>query len=141
MGTAKKPIITVKVKIDAPIDKVWKCWTSTEDIICWNFASDDWHSPHAENNLHVGGNFSYRMEAKDGTVGFDFEGTYEKIVSCQQIAYVLADDRRVHITFSKDGDNTIVTETFDAENENPVELQRGGWQAILDNFKKHVEST
>ena len=132
--------ITVQTLINAPIEKVWKCFTSPEHITQWNFAADTWHSPKAENDLRVGGKFNYRMEAKDGSFGFDFWGTYSAIVLNQRINYTMGDDRKAEITFVAKGNQTEVIETFEAETENPVELQQGGWQAILNNFKKHAET-
>jgi uncharacterized protein YndB with AHSA1/START domain len=132
--------ITVKATIHAPVEKVWQLWTSPEHIIKWNSASEDWHTPKAENDLRVGGKFSSRMEAKDGSMGFDFEGIYTAVETNQSIAYVLADDRKINVLFTSNGNSTDVVETFDAENENPLDMQRAGWQAILDNFKKYVEA-
>lgn len=132
--------ITVEVKVNAPLEKVWDYWTNPQHIVQWCFASEDWHAPHASNDLRVGGKFSSRMEAKDGSMGFDFEGEYTKVEQHIEIEYVLADARRVNIRFDSDGKETTVTETFDPENENTLELQRAGWQAILDNFKRYTES-
>lgn len=132
--------ITVKSTIHAPINKVWKCWTDLVHIVNWNHASDDWHTPHAENDLSVGGKFSYTMAAKDGSFSFDFWGNYTDIQEHENITIKLGDDRNLQISFASDGDITHVTETFDAENQNPVELQQTGWQAILDNFKKYTEA-
>lgn len=132
--------ITVEVKVNAPLEKVWDYWTNPQHIVQWNYASDDWHAPNASNDLRVGGKFSSRMEAKDGSMGFDFEGEYTKVEQHIEIEYVLADARRVNIRFDSDGKETTVTETFDPENENTLELQRAGWQAILDNFKRYTES-
>ena len=140
MGTTDKTTITVKVLIQAPIDMVWKKWTTPEDIKKWNYASNDWHSPHVDNDLRVGGRFTFRMEAKDGSAGFDFTGVYEKIIVNELIEYVIEDGRKVKAQFIPRGDNTEVIESFEAENVNPVEMQHGGWQAILDNFKKLVEN-
>ena len=131
--------ITVATVVNAPLHIVWTRWTSPNDVTKWNQASDDWHTPHARNDLREGGRFSYRMEAKDGSMGFDFEGTYDTVVAQELIAYTIADGRRVEITFTEEGHRTAVTETFEAENIHPVELQRQGWQAILDNFKKYAE--
>lgn len=105
----------------------------------WNNASDDWHTPHAENDLRVGGKFLSRMEAKDGSFGFDFGGIYSEVKPFEKIKYGLEDGREVETTFAKNGENTEITTTFDAENENPIEMQQNGWQAILNNFKKYVE--
>ncbi len=134
--------ITVETNINVPVQNVWEYFTKPEHITKWNFASDDWCSPRAENDLRVGGSFSYRMEAKDGSFGFDFGGTYDEVVPLERIAYTLGGDsnRKVVIVFESDGDKTHVTETFDPETINPEEMQRNGWQAILDNFKKHSES-
>ena len=140
METKNKIMITVKATINAPIQKVWMFWTSPEHIVKWNHASDDWHTTFAEVDLREGGKFLSRMEAKDGSFGFDFWGVYDKLILNQQIEITLGDDRKVSVTFSSlDDDKTEVIETFEAENTNPIELQRGGWQAILDNFKKHAE--
>ena len=132
--------ITVQNTINAPVARVWEYWTKPEHITKWNYASDDWHSPRAANDLRVGGTFSARMEAKDGSMGFDFSGIYDKVKTNELIEYKMEDGRKVSVKFSGSGNQTRVEETFDAENTNPVELQRGGWQAILDNFKKYVES-
>lgn len=138
---AEQPvIITVETKVSAPVSKVWNCWTSPEHITKWNNASDDWHTPRAENDLRKGGKFLSRMEAKDASVGFDFEGVYDEVKTNELIEYSMADGRKVKITFSSDGAAIMVSEAFEAETENSLELQRGGWQAILNNFKKHVES-
>jgi uncharacterized protein YndB with AHSA1/START domain len=140
MVTNERITISIKAEISAHIGKVWKCWTSPEYIVRWNFASEDWHSPRAENDLRVGGKFNYRMEAKDGSFGFDFQGIYTKVEPQQSIEYVLEDDRKVRIEFVSSGNKTTVIETFEAESENSLELQQSGWQAILDNFKKLAEA-
>ncbi len=140
MEADKKPIITVEVVVAVPRAKAWKAWTTPEDILQWNHASDDWHSTHAENDLKAGGSFLYRMEAKDGSFGFDFYGTYDNIITEQLIEITLGDERKVQVHFREDGSNTKITETFEAESENPLELQQFGWQAILNNFKKVAES-
>jgi uncharacterized protein YndB with AHSA1/START domain len=132
--------ITVETTINAPIETVWECWTEPEHVTQWNHASDDWHSPRGTNDLREGGEFSFRMEAKDGSAGFDFGGKYTKIVEHKQIDYTMDDGRKVTITFDSHGGHTHITETFDPESENPSEMQRQGWQAILDNFKAHAES-
>ena len=133
-----------KIKVDATIaadvQKVWDYYTQSEHITKWNNASEDWHSPRAENDLRTGGKFSTRMEAKDGSMGFDFGGTYDEVKTNEVIAYTMSDGRKVVVNFTKEGDQTKVIETFDAEETNPIEMQRGGWQAILDNFKKYVEA-
>ena len=140
METTAKTKITVRASIHAPVEKVWKLWTSPEHITQWNNASDDWHTTHATNDMRVGGKFLSHMAAKDGSMGFDFEGTYSKVELHKSIEYTLADEREVKINFTARGNETEVEETFEAENTNSIELQRSGWQAILDNFKKYVES-
>lgn len=139
METNDKTKITVEVVINSSLEKVWKMWTSPEDIVHWYFASDDWHAPRAENELKVGGKFLSRMEAKDESFGFDFEGIYTAVKQNELIEYVLADDRKVSITFTDLGQQICVAETFDPENEYPIEHQQAGWQSILNNFKKYVE--
>jgi uncharacterized protein YndB with AHSA1/START domain len=140
METQKAPAITVEATVHAPIEKVWKFWTGAEHITQWNNASDDWHTPRATNDIRPGGKFNWHMAAKDGSMAFDFEGVYDQVKLNELIAYTIADGRKVTITFSANGNTTHVVETFDTENTNSIELQRGGWQAILDNFKKYVES-
>lgn len=140
MATQEKTVITVENIINAPIGKVWECWTKPGHITKWNNASDDWHTPHAENDLRAGGSFVSRMEAKDGSMGFDFGGVYDAVIPNEYIEYTIGDGRKVKVTFSAQGDSTSVVESFEAENMNSVELQRGGWQAILNNFKKYVEN-
>ncbi len=135
-----KQLITVQTLIDAPIEKVWKNWTNPEDIVKWNNASDDWHTTKAENDLKSGGKFLSRMEAKDGSMGFDFWGIYDTIKTNQLIEYTMGDSRKAKILFATENGKTKIVETFEAENENPVEMQKGGWQAILDNFKKYSEA-
>lgn len=131
--------ITIEAIINAPVAKVWGNWTEPVHITQWNNASDDWHTPHAENDLRVGGKFLSRMEAKDGSFGFDFEGIYSEVIPFEKIKYGLEDGRQVETFFAGNDSATTITTTFDAENENPVEMQKGGWQAILNNFKKYTE--
>ncbi|GLU54753.1 SRPBCC family protein [Dyadobacter frigoris] len=131
--------IIVEATIEAPIEKVWETWTKPEHIMHWNNASDDWFTPKAENDLRPGGKFSSRMEARDGSFGFDFEGIYDEVTDHKLISYSLEDGRKVKIEFEEKGDQTLVTENFDAETENPVEMQKAGWQSILNNFKKYTE--
>lgn len=133
-------IITVEATVNAPVEKVWNFWGDPEHIKKWNSASEDWHTPKAENDLRTGGKFSSRMEAKDGSFGFDFGGVYDEVKKHELIAYTLGDGRKVKVLFRQNGAATQVTETFEAENTNPVEMQKGGWQAILNNFKKYTES-
>lgn len=132
--------ITVETTVNAPVEKVWKAWGEPQHITKWCAASDDWHAPKAENDLRAGGTFSTRMEAKDGSFGFDFGGVYDNVKKNELIEYTMGDGRKVQVTFSPSGGQTKIVETFDAESTNPVEMQRGGWQAILDNFKKYTET-
>lgn len=132
-------MVTVHVLVRKPIGKVWKYWTEPEHIVNWNFASDDWHTSQADSDLRDGGSFCYRMEAKDGSMGFDFEGVYNHIVTNSRIVCTLGDGREVSIDFVDIDGHTEVIESFEAEKTNPVELQRTGWQAILKNFKKYAE--
>jgi uncharacterized protein YndB with AHSA1/START domain len=139
METVNTITVTVEATVHAPVEKVWKCWTEPQHVKSWNNASDDWHTTHAENDLRFGGKFSFRMEAKDGSFGFDFGGTYDAVRENEYIEYTLADSRKVKIYFTKQDNGVKVVETFDAENTHPVEFQKAGWQAILDNFKKYAE--
>ncbi|MCE3227722.1 MAG: Activator of Hsp90 ATPase 1 family protein [Bacteroidetes bacterium] len=132
--------ITVESSINAPVEKVWKLWNAPEHITKWCTATPEWHTPRSENDLRVGGSFSSRMEAKDGSFGFDFGGIYDEVKTNEKIAYTMSDGRKVKIIFSSNGNETKVTETFDSENQNPIDMQKAGWQAILDNFKKYTES-
>ncbi len=132
--------ITVETTVNAPVAKVWQYWTAPEHIMQWNNASPDWHTPRATTDLKAGGKFSSRMEAKDGSVGFDFEGIFSKVVPNEVLEYGMADGRTVSVLFKDEGGKTHITESFDAETENSEDMQRAGWQAILDNFKKHAES-
>ena len=140
METQDKTIITVENTINAPVEKVWQYWTKPEHITKWNNASDDWHTPRAENDLRVGGSFVARMEAKDGSVGFDFGGVYDAVRNNEYIEYTLGDGRKVKVVFSGQGNTTKVVESFEAEGTHSIEMQKGGWQAILENFKKYTES-
>jgi uncharacterized protein YndB with AHSA1/START domain len=140
METTQKETIIVEVVVEASMDVVWKLWTTPEDIVQWNQASDDWHTPSATNDLRSGGNFLFRMEAKDGSFGFDFSGVYDNVKARESLAYTMGDGRKVEITFTGKGIETRITETFEVESENSLEMQRNGWQAILNNFKKFAES-
>ena len=131
--------ISVSVEISAPVSKVWDAYVSPEAINEWNFAADDWRCRDAQVDLRVGGTFSSRMEAKDGSVGFDFEGVYTNIIEHQLIEYSFW-DRSVAVRFEQTGDSTSVTVEFDPEDENSAEDQKSGWQAILNNFAKYVQS-
>jgi uncharacterized protein YndB with AHSA1/START domain len=132
-------MITVSVKIDAPVEKVWNYFTQPEHIVKWNFASDDWHSPSAENDLTVNGLFKYNMAAKDGSFSFDFWGNYTQIETHKTIAYTMGDGRKAILHFTENNNETEIVEMFDPESQNPEEMQQMGWQAILNNFKKYVE--
>lgn len=132
--------ITVQTTVRAPIEKVWSAWVTPSDIMEWNAAMDSWHTPRCTNDLRVGGTLCARMEARDGSMGFDFEGTYTEVIEGQKIAYAMCDGRATTITFSQVEGGVFVEETFDAEGTNSAEMQRMGWQAILDRFTRYVES-
>ncbi len=134
-----KAAVTVSITVDAPVEKTWNYFTESNHIKNWYFASDDWQAPIVANDLRQGGNFLTRMEAKDGSAGFDFEGTYTEVKKYDTIEYDIADGRHVKITFSQTGNKSTVTETFETEDMNSANVQRDGWQAILDNFKKYIE--
>lgn len=137
----EKKTITVQAVINAPVEQVWKLYTEPEHVMKWNNASNDWHTPRAENDLKVGSKFLYRMEAKDGSSGFDFDGTYKQVIANELIVYSISDGRKVEVTFTKDDNaRTKMDTTFEAESTNPIEMQRDGWQAILNNFKIYVET-
>jgi uncharacterized protein YndB with AHSA1/START domain len=132
-------MITVSTNVHAPVAKVWRCWTDCSHITHWNFASDDWNCPKAAHDFREGGRFAYTMSADDESFSFDYSGQFTSIIPLEKIALLLDDGRKVEISFEKIGDETQVIESFDPEHENPMDMQRAGWQAILDNFKKHVE--
>lgn len=136
----KRKIITVEATIKAPVEKVWNYWSAPKHIVQWNSASDDWHTPRAENDLRTGGKFFSRMEARDGNMGFDFGGVYDEVKEHEFISYTIDDGRKVKIIFSDNKQETKITETFEAENQNSLEMQKSGWQAILDSFKKYTET-
>lgn len=140
MGTSNQATITVETIVHSPIESVWKYWTEPKHITQWSFASDDWHTPFAENDLRAGGKFVSRMEAKDGSMGFDFGGVYDEVSINESISYTLGDGRKVSITFVGQDNDTKIIESFEAEETNAIEMQQAGWQAILDNFKKYVET-
>ncbi len=140
MNTQNRSTITVEAIIEAPVEKVWDFWNMPEHITKWNHASDDWHTPWAKNDLRAGGTFVSRMEAKDGSFGFDFGGTYNEVKEHEHIAYTMGDGRRVEVYFSQNGPSTRVTEIFDPEDTNSREMQQNGWQAILNSFKKYAET-
>lgn len=133
--------LTISAHAKAPIDAVWRAWTTPADIMQWNAASDDWHTPYAVADIREGGTFLSRMEARDGSFGFDFEGTYTRVVPPQAIDYVMSDGRRAETTFTAEHGGVTIRTTFDAEAENSAEMQQQGWQAILDRFVRHVEGT
>jgi uncharacterized protein YndB with AHSA1/START domain len=132
--------ITVEASVKGDLAKVWDSWTNPEHIVNWNFAGDDWHCPKATNDPRTGGKFSSTMASRDGAMGFDFEGVYDEVIDKEKIAYSLADGREVSIHFQEVGDTVKVTEIFDPENQNPVEMQQQGWQMIMDRFKVYTES-
>lgn len=140
METSNPTKVTVETVIQAPVAKVWSYWTEPDHIMKWNQASEDWHAPKAENDLRVGGKFLTRMEAKDGSMGFDFEGIYDEVKLNEVISYTMGDGRKCDITFVDQGETTKVIETFDAESTHPVEFQQAGWQAIMDSFKRYTEA-
>lgn len=140
MAVPSQNVITVETTVHAPIEKVWAFWTTPEHIQQWNNASDDWHTPSVTNDLRNGGAFNYQMAARDGSFAFDFGGIYDEVAAQQKISYTIADGRKVEVLFSPVGNATQVTESFEAEGMNPMEMQQSGWQAILDNFKKYAES-
>lgn len=133
--------ITVHTTVRAPLAKVWAAWTLPEHIVRWAFASDNWEAPEAENDLRIGGKFKTVMAAKDGTSRFDFTGTYTEVRERELIEYDMEDGRHVRVYFAETPEGVKITETFDPENENAEEMQRSGWQAILENFRNHTEST
>ena len=139
MSTTTSTRITVSALVAKPIAHVRKCWTGAEHIVHWNNASHDWHCPAATNDLRVGGQVNNTMAARDGSASFDFIGTYTAVEPNKRIAYTMEDGRTCEVLFAAEGAGTRVTETFDAETENPLEVQRGGWQAILDNYKAYIE--
>jgi len=140
METANKTTITVQNIVKAPVEKVWKYWAGPEHITKWAAASDDWHTTRAENDLRAGGKFLSRMEAKDGSFGFDFGGVYDQVKTNELIEYTMGDGRKVVVNFTANDNETKIVETFDAEETHSIEMQQGGWQAILDNFKKYTET-
>jgi len=133
-------VIAVTIKVNGSLEKIWDHFTKPEHVVSWSFASDDWATPWAKNDLRVGGTFTTRMEAKDGSMGFDFEGVYTEVTPFKGYTYELEDGRKIIVTFEEVEGGVIVREDFDAENENTHERQQYGWQCILDNFKKYSES-
>lgn len=140
MQTSNKTTVTVEAIVNAPVNKVWELWSGPAHIMQWCAASEDWHAPRAENDLRVGGKFSTHMAARDGSFSFDFGGEYTQVVNNERIEYTMGDGRQVQVLFAAQGDATKVVETFETEDTHPVEMQREGWQAILNNFKKYAEA-
>jgi uncharacterized protein YndB with AHSA1/START domain len=140
METANKTTVTVAATVNASVQKVWEFWNNPEHITKWAQASDDWHAPYADNDPRTGGTFKTTMAAKDGSFSFDFGGTYTNVQDNSLIEYTMDDSRKVSVVFESIDGITKITETFDPESTNPIEMQRGGWQAILDNFKKYAEA-
>ena len=139
MEAEQTTTIVVEVSVNAPVELVWKYWSAPEHITQWNSASDDWFTSYAENDLRPGGKFIWRMEAKDGSFGFDFGGVYDVVEENKRISYTLGDKRKVKIEFISQGNQTKIIERFEAENMNSIEMQKNGWQAILDHFKNYSE--
>ncbi|HMJ71165.1 MAG TPA: SRPBCC family protein [Cyclobacteriaceae bacterium] len=139
MDTNKKTVITIGATVNAPVEKVWQYWGEPQHITQWAFASEDWHVPHAENDLRTNGKFSTTMAAKDGSFSFEFGGIYTNVEAKKLAEYELGDGRKVKVSFSGSGNETKVTQSFEAEGENPLEMQRAGWQAILNNMKSYTE--
>ncbi len=133
-------VISVNTRVKGLLEEIWKCWTDPQHIVHWYFASPDWHCPDAKSDLKPGGSFSFRMEAKDGSMGFDYTGVYTKITPMLEIVSKLSDGRKVEIKFEQESDLIAIYENFEVEDMNSIELQRQGWQAILDNFKAYAES-
>src|ERR1044071_738629 len=139
METKQKTLITIQATVNAPVEKVWNTWSEPQHITKWAFASDDWHAPVAENDLRTGGKFSTTMAAKDGSFSFEFGGVYDKVEQHKTINYTIGDGRKVETSFSGPGNETTIVQSFEAEDQNSIDMQRGGWQAILNNFKRYVE--
>lgn len=133
-------LITIETVVKKPMNQIWEKWTLPEHIMKWNHASEDWHSPSAENDLRVGGSFTYKMAAKDGSYSFDFAGVYDEVILNRIIAYTLGDGRKVITKFIEEVEGVKIIMTFEAEDTNSPEIQKSGWQAILDNFRRYAES-
>lgn len=140
MTTESRISITVEATVNVPVERAWLLWTIPEHIMQWNNASEDWHTPKAESDLREGATFCYTMAAKDGSFSFDFAGTFDRIAVHKLITYTLGDGRKVQVHFKPEGNSTIITEVFEAENIHSPELQQQGWQAILNNFKRYAET-
>lgn len=139
--TTEQTTITIETTVNAPVATTWRIFNDPKQITQWANASDDWHTPYSENDLKLDGKFKTTMAAKDGSFSFDFEGVYTKVQENRLIEYTIMDGRKVSVSFTDLGNQTKVVETFEPESTNPLEMQRGGWQAILDNFKKHTEKS
>jgi uncharacterized protein YndB with AHSA1/START domain len=135
------PPVTVAVSVQASPERAWKAFTSPTSVTEWNFASTDWYCPRAQNDLREGGTFCYRMEARDGSFGFDFEGRFLELSPPARLRYSLGEDREVVVQFTQEGERTLVSQSFTPESIHSLEQQRVGWQSILENYKKHVETT
>lgn len=140
METANQSTITISTTVNAPVEKVWEVWNNPSHITNWCSASPDWHAPYADNDARTGGKFKTTMAAKDGSFQFDFEGVYDKVEAFKNIEYTMPDGRKVWIEFKEEGSKSSITEIFNPEATNPIEMQQSGWQAILDNFKSYTES-
>ncbi|WP_324325242.1 SRPBCC family protein [Flavobacterium sp.] len=140
IAEAETKSITVRISTKEKLEKVWDYFTKPEHIVNWCFASDDWHAPKAENDLRTGGTFSTTMAAKDGSFSFEFGGTYDEVIPLKRYTYTMGDGRKVTVKFDMMDGAVIVTENFEPEQQNPLDMQRGGWQAILENFKKYLEN-
>lgn len=138
--TTAATTITIETLVNASAEKVWNFWNDPAHIVLWNAATPEWHTPRASNDVRAGGEFNFRMEAKDGSFGFDFFGVYDEVKPMEYIEYTMGDNRKVKISFKNTEGGVHIVQNFEAENENPVEMQRAGWQSILDNFKKYSES-
>jgi uncharacterized protein YndB with AHSA1/START domain len=140
METQEKTVVNIGTTVNAPVEKIWEIWSKPEHITKWATPTPDWHTPRAENDLRAGGSFVSRMEAKDGSMGFDFGGVYDVVTPHEYIEYTMGDGRKVKTVFTQQEDGVRIDQSFDAETQNPVEMQRMGWQAILDSFKKYTEA-
>ncbi|HVD96832.1 MAG TPA: SRPBCC family protein [Cytophagaceae bacterium] len=140
METKNKTVLTIEATVNAPVAKVWEYWNEPKHITQWAFASDDWHAPYAENDLRTGGSFKTTMAAKDGSFSFDFGGVYDNVKKHELIEETLGDGRKVKVIFQANGDQTHIVESFEAEDQNPHDMQQAGWQMILNNFKKYTEA-
>lgn len=132
--------VNISTKVNCPLKTAWESYTDAKHIVNWNFANDDWHCPSAENDLRVGGKMKSRMEAKDGSFGFDFEAVYNEVQPLKRLVYTMGDGRKVEIEFMEENSTVTVAVSFETESVNDIELQRSGWQAILDNYARYTDS-